>query len=82
MKTSATWELREPDQKVARLKQNKPSIDSLIGSSPPLNLKKLLSRFKSGEGVVDNYWDIIDEQNPKWLEVRFEQVSEMCGLET
>jgi hypothetical protein len=29
----------------------------------------------------DNYWDALDEQNPSWLEDRFEQVSAACGLD-
>jgi hypothetical protein len=32
--------------------------------------------------IGDYYWDAMDEQNPNWLEDRFEQLSEVCGLES
>jgi hypothetical protein len=31
--------------------------------------------------IGDNYWDALDEQNPNWLEDRYEQVSAACGLD-
>jgi hypothetical protein len=35
-----------------------------------------------GQRVVgDYYWDAMDEHNPVWLEERFEQVIEACGLD-
>lgn len=31
--------------------------------------------------IGDFFWDAMDEQNPAWLEDRFDQVSRACGLE-
>jgi|SRR5271157_798597 len=31
--------------------------------------------------IGDHYWDALDEQNPNWLEERYEHVSMACGLD-